>query len=209
MNIVFLGPPGSGKGTQGKLLAAELGIPHISTGDLLREIASSGTDLGREVADIIGGGDLVSDALLAKVLRAKLESAKHEHGFVLDGTPRNIEQSRLIESFAPIDAAIVVDVPDEVVAARITARMVCPVDHSEYNTVTKPPENGNACDLCGAALEHRSDDTPEGVAHRLSVYHQQTEPVMRFYSMRGKLVRVDGDQPMDAVQQEINKKLSH
>ncbi len=204
MNITFLGAPGSGKGTQGTRLAKRLGIPHISTGDLLREIAASGSELGKEVAAIMERGDLVSDELLMRVLKQRLETAEHANGFILDGTPRNLEQARLIEGFAPIDHAILVDVPDSVVEKRIGARRVCPKDHREYNLLFNPPKDDGVCDDCGTALVQRHDDTPEGVAHRLEVYHSLTEPVIAFYEEKGCLLRVDGDRPIEDVAADIN-----
>lgn len=207
MNIVMLGAPGSGKGTQGKQLAQHLGVPHVSTGDLLRQLAAQDTPLAREVAGIMQRGELVSDQLLAQVLRSRLESREFSSGFVLDGTPRDIEQAHIIERIVPVHAAVFIEVPDEKVAERLTARWICPADSKEYNALFAPPKREGVCDLCGTALSQRADDTHDGVQKRLSIYHEKTQPVLRYYSLKGKLVHVNGDQPIEAVFSELLEKV--
>lgn len=207
MNIILLGPQGSGKGTQGKLLSQHFEIPHISTGQLLRDIAAKDTPLAQEVRDIMQRGDLVSDKILLEVLGERLKEPDAQRGVLLDGTPRNKAQAQLINSLLDVDAVIFMDITDEEAIDRASHRWHCPKDGHMYNLKTRPPEQKGVCDECGTTLVQREDDNPKSIHERLLHYHQDTKPLIDYYRKKGLLVEVNGMQPVRNVFASILHKL--
>jgi len=189
--IVFLGPPGAGKGTQAAQLARELGIVHLSTGDLLRAAVAQQSQLGMEADGFIRAGQLVPDALVVRILQQRLDNPDTHEGFLLDGFPRNRAQAELLERFVPVGPVIAFEVPEALLLERITNRRICPVCHSVYNLATNPPKQPGRCDREGAELEHRTDDRPEAVRTRFRVYLEKTAPLLTYYEERGTLRRLD------------------
>ena len=197
MNVVLVGPPGAGKGTQARILATERKMVHLSTGDMLREARASGTEMGMKVAAVIDRGDLVTDEIVIGLIREKLEGDSGG-GFLFDGFPRTLAQAdalgALLEEFGrPIDAAIEMQVDDETLVRRITARSTCGNCGEGYNDLTRPiPDNGK-CGKCGASdFQRRADDNEESLKIRLMAYYKQTSPLIGYYYALGKLKPVDG-----------------
>jgi adenylate kinase len=189
--LVFLGPPGVGKGTQASQLARELEVPHLSTGDLLRAAVAEKTPLGLEAEGHIRSGGLVPDPLVLQILQERLARPDARAGFILDGFPRNPAQARALDGITPVDAVISFDLPTEEIVARLGDRRICPKCNSVYNLVTKPPKVPGRCDRDGTELVQRPDDRPEAVQTRLRVYAEQTAPLLGFYRERGLLRAVD------------------
>jgi adenylate kinase len=189
--IVFLGPPGAGKGTQAALLAHELGIAHLSTGDLLRAAVAAGSSLGTEADAYMRAGKLVPDDLVIRILRDRLDHPDTSEGFLLDGFPRTLNQAELLDRFIPIERVIAFDLPEELLTERLTQRWVCPTCKTVYNVATAPPRTAGRCDLDGTALEQRTDDRLEAVRTRLGVYRQQTMPLLDYYRGKGTLEPLD------------------
>lgn len=199
---VFLGPPGAGKGTQADLVADKLGIPHIATGDMLRDEVARGTDLGRQARAIMEAGDLVPDELVIAMLARRLEDAD---GFILDGFPRTETQAHALDDLLrdrPLDRVVSLDVPDEEIVRRISGRRVCPNGHV-YRIPDHPPRNDMVCDVDGLPVEQRPDDREEVVRNRLAVYRRNTEPLIEFYRQRGLLAEVSGVGTIDEIQHRI------
>ena len=195
MNLIFLGPPGAGKGTQAVRVCERLGIPQISTGDILRRAIKNETPTGLAAKSYIDKGQLVPDSVVIDIVRERLEHEDCRGGYLLDGFPRTVAQAEALESFARIDAVIDIDVSDEKLVERLSGRRVCLSCGGTYHVSRL---NGSAtCEKCGSELIQRDDDKAETVLSRLSVYHAQTEPLIDFYTQRGLLKRVDGAQPMD------------
>ncbi len=194
MRALFLGAPGAGKGTQAALLARHLGVPHLSTGDLFRQAVREGTPLGREAQAYMDRGELVPDGVVVGMVRERLQG---ETGFVLDGFPRTLPQARALEEelavlAAPLDAAVLLEVPEELILRRLTARRLCRSCGAVYHLEFHPPQVPGRCDRCGGELYQRDDDREETVRRRLEVYRQETAPVAQFYRERGLLHPVDG-----------------
>jgi adenylate kinase len=189
--IVLLGPPGAGKGTQAGPLAARLGIPHLSTGDLLRAAVAAGSKLGREADGHMRAGRLVPDELVLQILLARVAEPDARAGFLLDGYPRNRAQAETLAGRFEVDSVLYFDLPEEVLLERMTERRSCPKCGRVYNLATLPPKRPGVCDDDGTALVHRSDDRPEAVRVRLATYREQTEPLLEFYERQGRLHRVD------------------
>jgi adenylate kinase len=189
--IVFLGPPGAGKGTQAATFAKELEIVHLSTGDLLRAAVRDRTGLGLEAEGYMSAGQLVPDDLVVRILRERLDHPDTSDGFLLDGFPRNLTQAVLLEKFVPVDPVIAFDIPEDHLLERMVNRRSCPTCHTVYNLVKAAPRVAGICDKDGTPLEHRPDDRPEAVRTRLKVYREQTEPLLAFYDERGILRRLD------------------
>lgn len=201
MNLVMLGPPGAGKGTQAARLRDELRLPHLSTGDLLRKHRAEATALGRAAADHMNQGQLVPDDLVISMLMDAVNDLPR--GFLLDGFPRTVGQAEALEHRldavgSPLHAVVLVDVPDEVIVRRISGRLTCPYGHV-YHAQVSPPVHAGVCDRDGTPLQQRDDDQIETVRRRLSVYHESTAPLAGFYERRRILARVDGNQAPDDV----------
>ena len=207
MKLILLGAPGAGKGTQADFIKTALKVPVISTGNLLREAIAQGTPLGVQAKAFMDGGNLVPDELIVDLVREKLQSPQCENGVILDGFPRTVAQAEALESFAPVDAALSIEVPDSAIVHRMAGRRTCPQCGSTYHVVANPPKAEGVCDKCGHELTIRKDDDPAGVRQRLTVYHAQTEPVKAYYQQRGKLREVDGLGSLEEIRERIFHKL--
>ena len=203
VRLVFLGPPGAGKGTQAATLARRLGIPHLSTGDLLRGAVADRTPLGREADEHMRAGRLVPDALVLQILRERLQRDDTRRGFLLDGFPRNVAQAQALDAMAPIDRVIGFEIPEGPLLERLTQRRVCPTCGTVYNLTTRPPIRPGVCDLDGTALVQRSDDQEKAVRTRLKVYRESTAPLVEYFRRRGVLVPVDATGSPDEVQRRV------
>ncbi len=197
MKIIMLGAPGAGKGTQAKMIAEKYGIPHISTGDIFRANIKEGTPLGREAKGYMDKGQLVPDELTVRILLDRVASDDCSNGYVLDGFPRTIPQAEVLDSELSklgdkVDFAINVDVPDENIVRRMGGRRACVTCGATYHIEHVPPKKEGICDKCGSELILRDDDKPETVQKRLSVYHEQTQPLIEYYDKKGILKTVDG-----------------
>jgi adenylate kinase len=197
--IVFLGPPGAGKGTQASLLAKSLGILHVSTGDLLRSAVAQRTPLGLEADAYMRRGDLVPDELVLRILRERLGLPDARAGFLLDGFPRTLPQAERLASFAPVDRVVSFEIPEEVLMERLTQRWSCPNCGAVFNVATHPPKVVGTCDLCGHALTQRADDRPGTVEARLRAYHAQTSPLLEYYRKLGTIRPIDARGSPDVV----------
>ncbi|HEX5339326.1 MAG TPA: adenylate kinase [Gammaproteobacteria bacterium] len=210
MRIVLLGAPGSGKGTQAKLLAEKYRIPHISTGDLLRAALSAGTPLGLQAKAAMDAGQLVTDDLVLAIIRERLRSNDARKGFILDGFPRNIAQAQSLDNMLmnlnqPLDCALLMDVDFDVLMQRLTGRRTCENCGAAYNIYTNPPRLDDQCDRCGASLHHRADDNEETIGNRLRVYESQTKPLIAFYRQQGRLETVDAVGEVEAIHKRLLK----
>ena len=193
MNIIFLGAPGAGKGTQAEIVAEKYNIPTISTGNIIREALKNGTEMGLKAKAYTEAGQLVPDEVVIGIIKERLAKGDCENGFILDGFPRTIPQAEALDAMGIIiDKVVDIEVPDEAIAERMTGRRVCPDCGASYHLVNKKPAKEGICDSCGAALIQRKDDAPETVADRLKVYHDQTEPLKGYYEKTGKLEIVEG-----------------
>jgi adenylate kinase len=212
LNLILLGPPGSGKGTQGERLQEDLELPYYATGDILRAAVRNGTDIGREAKGFMDRGDLVPDNVIVGVIAERIDQHEAEDGFILDGFPRTEVQAealadKLGDLGRRLTAAVLIDVDDEEVVKRLGGRRICPNGHV-FHVDFDPPEAEGVCDVCGEPLEVRQDDDPEVIRNRLAQYHLKTEPLIAFYEDRGLLKRVDGDQEPDRVSDQIRKLLA-
>ncbi|MGI0132726.1 MAG: adenylate kinase [Thermoplasmata archaeon] len=206
--IVFLGPPGAGKGTQAVELAGALHIPHLSTGDLLRAAVAAGTPLGREADGFMRAGQLVPDPLVLGLLRERLEAPDAKVGFLLDGFPRNVAQAKALEGITPIDHVVSFEIPETLLAERLTQRRSCPTCGAVYNLITAPPRDPARCDRDGVSLVQRSDDRPEAVATRLRAYREQTAPLLEHYRKLGVLRPIDARGTREEVARRIRSVLA-
>jgi adenylate kinase len=211
VRIIFIGPPGSGKGTQAKRLADVHEIPHISTGDMLREAIADGTELGQQAAPIMASGGLVSDDLMIGIIRDRLAKSDAAKGFILDGFPRTVVQAEKLETLVGNgnDGLRVVQllVPDEAIVRRIALRRSCGTCGAIYHLENNPPSRDSLCDRCGAELIARPDDNETAVRKRLEAFHRQTLPVATYYKEKNRLREVDGIGPVDEVFERIEKSL--
>lgn len=216
MKLIFIGPPGSGKGTQAKRFAAKHGVPHISTGDMLREAIADGTPLGQQAAPIMESGALVSDGLMIGIINDRLAKADALRGFILDGFPRTVVQAEKLDTIIQNSLGNEADglrvlqllVPDEAIVKRISLRRSCPVCGAIYHLESAPPAVDSVCDREGAGLIARPDDNETAVRKRLEAFHRQTLPVATFYKTKQMLREVDGVGPVDEVFERIEKSLS-
>lgn len=204
MKIIMLGAPGAGKGTQAKMIADKYGVPHISTGDIFRANIKNGTELGMEAKKYMDQGLLVPDELTVRILLDRVAQDDCKNGYVLDGFPRTIPQAEVLDSELTklgdhIDYAINVDVPDENIVKRMSGRRACLTCGATYHIEHVPPKKEGICDVCGSELVLRDDDKPETVKNRLNIYHEQTQPLIDFYTKKGVLKTVDGTVPMEEV----------
>ena len=210
MRLIMLGAPGAGKGTQAAKVAESLHIPHISTGDIFRANIKNGTELGKKAKAFMDAGKLVPDELTCDLVADRLAQSDCSEGFILDGFPRTIPQAEALEEVlkklgTKIDYAVNIDVPDEAIVSRMSGRRACVGCGATYHIVYNPPRTENVCDVCGQTLILRDDDKPETVQTRLKVYHDQTQPLIDFYSGKGALVTVDGTMGLEDVFKAILK----
>ncbi|PNR97115.1 adenylate kinase [Petrotoga sp. 9PWA.NaAc.5.4] len=205
MRLLFFGPPGAGKGTQAKIVAKEFNVEHISTGDILREAVNKGTDLGEKVKSIMERGELVPDEIMNELVKQKLEEV---NSFILDGYPRTLEQAKFLDAVLKqikkeIDAAVLIDVPEDEIVKRISNRRVCPNCGKVYNLITLKPKNDEKCDNCGTKIVQRDDDKENVVRERYRIYRKNTEPVIEYYRKNNKIVTVNGVQDVEEVTKEL------
>jgi adenylate kinase len=208
MNLIVLGPPGAGKGTQAALLSERLGIAHVASGDLFREAAKAKTELGLKAKSYMDRGELVPDEITIGMIRERLLQPDCDKGIILDGFPRTIEQAKALkELFAEqkrkIDAAVLIDAAEEELVRRLSSRWTCRSCQAIYNVISKPPKEEGKCDVCGGELYQRSDDTPETVRNRIQVYWKQTSPLIQYYRDEGLLTTVKSEGGIDRVQEAI------
>ncbi len=207
MNVVLLGAPGSGKGTQAVQLAKIYNIPHISTGDIFRENIKNGTELGNMVKAVMDRGELCPDDLTTKIVADRLKQDDCKNGYLLDGFPRNVLQAEMLEQFSTVTATVNLDIPLDKLMRRLTGRRNCPSCGGSYH-VDFIDGDKTKCPACGEKLAIRKDDNEETVNNRLSVYQKQTAPVIEYYEKQGKVVTINGDQPIDKVLGDIVEKLN-
>ena len=210
MNIVLLGAPGAGKGTQAELLAERLHIPHVASGDLFREALRSDTPLGREAKAYMDRGELVPDELTIAMVRERLAAPDSREGVILDGFPRTVEQARaldgvLAEKGQKVDLVAFIRVRPEELLKRLSGRWTCRDCGGVYHTLYNPPATPDVCDACGGALYQRPDDRPETQSRRIEVYLAQTSPLIDHYRQRGVLVEIDGEQEIAKVQDDLQR----
>ena len=203
--IVFLGPPGAGKGTQAAILARALGVPHLSTGDLLRGAVATATPLGREADGYMRAGRLVPDDLVLGILGERLDAPDARSGFILDGFPRNLAQAEILERRVVLDHVVSFEIPSAELVRRLSARRICPTCQAVYNLDSKPPRAPGRCDRDGSELLQRPDDRPEAVEVRLRVYAEQTAPLLDFYRRRGLLRPLDASGAPEAIAERLRR----
>jgi adenylate kinase len=212
MNLVFLGPPGAGKGTQAKRLSEEFKWPHISTGDILREAVSKGTELGKRAKEYMEKGELVPDEVVIGIIKDRLKLEDAQGGFILDGFPRTVNQARsldevLKEEGNSLDSVLYFEVSEEEVVRRLTGRRTCSKCGAIFHLIYNPPKNSDICDLCQGELTQREDDREETVKNRLKVYLSQTVPLIDYYREKGVLREIDAGKSEDQVYEEIKRVL--
>ena len=206
MNLILLGAPGAGKGTQAELLVQKLGIPSISTGNMLREAMRNGTALGKQVKQYMDDGLLVPDELILGIVAERVAAPDCEKGFILDGVPRTLAQAEALEAKGvKIDHVVSIEIDDAVIEGRMTGRRACTGCGATYHIVANPPKTEGVCDLCGGELTIRKDDAPETVRKRLEVYHASTEVLKDFYAKMGKLRLIEGNQSIESANEDILK----
>ncbi|MBR4954775.1 MAG: adenylate kinase [Clostridia bacterium] len=203
MNLVLLGAPGAGKGTQANIIMQSEGLCALSTGNLLREVAKEDSEKGREIKAILESGAFVSDEIVLDLLKRKLASPECAKGVIFDGYPRTVRQAEMLDELTRVDGVIVLDVPDEVIVDRMAQRRTCPKCQMTYHLTTLPPKQEGVCDKCGTELGIRSDDAPEVVLNRLHVYHEKTEPIISYYRASGREFVIDGTQAPDKVSSDV------
>ncbi len=195
MNLILLGAPGAGKGTQAEIICEKLSIPAISTGNIIREALKNGTEMGLKAKAYMDEGKLVPDDVVIGIIRERLAEEDCANGFILDGFPRTIPQAEALDQMGiVIDRVISIEVPDEKIVTRMAGRRVCPKCGASYHTEYKKPAKDGVCNACGSELVQRKDDAPETVLERLHVYHEQTEPLKGYYEKAGKLRLVEGQE---------------
>ena len=206
MNLILLGAPGAGKGTQAELLMEKLSIPGISTGNMLREAIKNGTELGKKVKSYMDGGLLVPDELIMGIVAERVAQPDCANGFMLDGVPRTLAQAEALDAAGVrIDHVVSIEIEDSVIEGRMTGRRVCSACGASYHVVANPPKTEGVCDSGGGELIIRKDDAPETVRKRLEVYHAQTEILMDYYGKQGKLRHIEGNQSIEGANEDILK----
>lgn len=194
MNLILLGAPGAGKGTLATFLIERMGVPSVSTGNILREAITRNTPLGQKAKQYMDAGMLVPDQLVIDLLRDRIAQDDCKNGFILDGFPRTIPQAEALDEVAVIDSALSLEVPDEIIENRMTGRRVCLRCGATYHIKANPPKVQDLCDNCGDSLHIRKDDHPDVVHHRLVTYHELTEPLKEYYAAQGKTKSIDASQ---------------
>lgn len=212
MNIIVLGPPGVGKGTQAKRLEAKLGLPHVASGDIFRAIRGENSSLARQVREYMDSGAYVPDALTIELVLNRLQEADAVGGFILDGFPRTIGQAEALDRDLPplgrsIDLVLDITAPPDVLQQRLRGRVICPQCHAIYNLESMPPRQTMVCDVCGHALERRTDESPDVVRTRIEVYGRETRPLVEYYGRQGLVVEIDGARSIDAVECDVDAAL--
>ena len=198
MNLVLMGPPGAGKGTQGEILSKRLGINTISTGVMLRTAIKEQTEIGKSVEKLINAGKLVPDDVMVELIKERLQKPDCADGFILDGFPRTTAQAEaLTNSGITIDKVLSLEVDDEKIVERLSSRRECSKCGAPYNVISNKPENEGKCDKCGGQLIQRADDNPDTIKNRLNVYHEQTEPIKEYYKKEGILVTAQGEEKLE------------
>ena len=206
MNLILLGAPGAGKGTQAELLTEKLSIPAISTGNMLREAIANGTELGKKAKQYMDEGSLVPDELILGIVADRVAQPDCQNGFILDGVPRTLAQAQALEDMGvKIDHVVSIEVDDAAIEGRMTGRRVCAKCGASYHITANPPKTEGLCDLCGGELVTRKDDAPETVRRRLEVYHSTTEVLKDFYGKLGRLRLVNGSQSIEGANEDILK----
>ena len=206
MNLILLGAPGAGKGTQAELLMEKLSIPGISTGNMLREAIKNGTELGKKVKSYMDGGLLVPDELIMGIVAERVAQPDCANGFMLDGVPRTLAQAEALDAAGVrIDHVVSIEIEDSVIEGRMTGRRVCSKCGASYHIVANPPKDEGICDNCSNKLIIRKDDAPETVRKRLEVYHAQTEILMDYYGKQGKVRHIEGNQSIEGANEDILK----
>jgi adenylate kinase len=212
VNLIFLGPPGAGKGTQAQRLVQRLRIPQLSTGDVLRKAVAQGTELGKQAKTLMESGKLVPDALVNGIVEGALADPSVANGFLLDGFPRTVPQAEALDAMLKkrgrrIDAVVALEVPTELLVSRLSGRFTCPKCNAIYHSTTRLPKTDGICDNDGCALVSRADDAPERVRERLVEYEQKTAPLVGHYNRAGSLRRVDGVGSVEDVEQRVLRAL--
>jgi adenylate kinase len=212
VNLIFLGPPGAGKGTQAQRLVQRLGIPQLSTGDILRKAVAQGTELGKQAKSLMESGMLVPDALVNGIVEGARAAPSVANGFLLDGFPRTVPQAEALDAMLKkrgkrVDAVVALEVPTEMLVSRLSGRFTCPKCNSIYHSTTRLPKTDGVCDNDGCALVSRPDDAPERVRQRLVEYEQKTAPLVGHYNRAGSLRRVDGVGSVEEVEQRLLRAL--
>ncbi len=213
LNLILMGPPGAGKGTQAERLVEDFDLPYYATGDILRAAVKDGNELGREAQQYMDRGELVPDSVICRVIMDRVDSEEGADGFLLDGFPRTVGQAEVLDEALErrgrtLTAVILIDTPDEEVVRRLSGRRICVKAGHVYHVEFDPPKNEGACDQDGSRLVQRDDDKPETVRKRLAVYHEQTEPVIGWYAEKGVLKSFDGSRPPDEVHRHIRATLA-
>lgn len=209
MNLILMGAPGAGKGTQAEIISEKFQIPAISTGEILRAAIKAGTELGKTAQSFMDSGNLVPDEVVIGIIKEHLSSDACKNGFILDGFPRSVAQAEALESFGvKIDAVLAIEVEDERIVARMGGRRVCPTCGASYHVSYNPPAKEGICDKCSAGLIIRKDDAAETVRNRLVTYHNQTEPLKAFYAERDLLIVVEGQEELDDTTRLVSEALA-
>lgn len=208
MRLIFLGPPGAGKGTQAKMLIDKYQIPQISTGDILRAAVKDGTPMGLKAKEFMEAGKLVTDEIVIGIMQDRLKQSDCQNGFILDGFPRTVAQAEALDAMLsdlkmPLDKVLALTVPDEELLKRLTGRRTCKSCGQMFHVVFDPPKKEGVCDKCGGELYQRADDNEETIKNRLSVYHSQTSPLLDYYSKKGLLSEIDGTSSPDEIFSKI------
>lgn len=209
-DLILLGPPGAGKGTQAGRIVADYGIPHISTGDILRSAVKNQTPMGVEAKRYMDAGELVPDSVVIGIVKDRLQEADTARGFLMDGFPRTIPQAEALDATLDslerqVSRALAILVDEEELVRRLTGRRICRDCQTPFHVVFNPPQREGVCDACGGELYQRDDDSEATVRNRLAVYNRQTEPLIEYYDRQGVLVRIDGEKSPDAVYAEIRE----
>ena len=206
MNLILLGAPGAGKGTQAELLTKKLSIPAISTGNMLREAMANGSELGKQLKQIMDSGCLVPDDVILSIVAERVAKPDCKNGFILDGVPRTLSQAEALDATGVrIDHVVSIEIDDSVIEGRMTGRRVCGKCGASYHIVANPPMHDGICDSCGSELMIRKDDAPETVRGRLELYHSRTEVLKAYYKKQGKLILIHGNQPIMDTKRDILK----